>query len=144
MATRRMNSQSVLFLNHEIQELLFKNEDNRYLYQFTKFAKNDLKTPKITKFMHFFLGCVIFVAMATRRMNGDKRYLYQATKVAKIDLKRPKIAQLCIFFFGCVIFVAIATRRMNLQSIVFLNHDTQGFLFMNDDKGCLYQSTKLA
>ena len=98
MATRRMNSQSVLFLNHEIQELLSKNEEKRFLYQFTKIAKNDLKTLKITKFMRFFLGYVIFVAMATRRMNGDKRYLYQATKVAKIDIKTPKIAQLCFFF----------------------------------------------
>ena len=47
------------------------------------------------------------------------------------------------FFFGCVIFVAMATRRRNLQSILFLNHETQGFPFMNDDKGCLYHSTKL-
>ena len=36
MATRRMNLQSVLFLNHEKQELLFKYDDERYLYQSTK------------------------------------------------------------------------------------------------------------
>ena len=36
MGTRRMNSQSVLFLNHEIQELLFKYDDKRYLNQFYK------------------------------------------------------------------------------------------------------------
>ena len=40
MATRRLNLQSVLFLNHEIQELLFKNDDERYLYQSTKVVKN--------------------------------------------------------------------------------------------------------
>ena len=40
MATRRMNLQSVLFLNHEIQELLFKYDDERYLYQSTKVAQN--------------------------------------------------------------------------------------------------------
>ena len=70
-------------------------------------------------------------------MYGDKRYLYQATKVAKNDLKTPQKAQFMQFYFGCVIFVAMATRRRNLQSILFLNHETQGFLFMNDDKGCL-------
>ena len=41
-----------------------------------------------------------------------------------------------------MIFVAMATRHMNLQSILFLSHETKGFLFMNDDKGCLYHSTK--
>ena len=75
-------------------------------------------------------------------MYGDKRCLYQAKKVTKIDHKTPKIANLCKFSFGCVIFVAKATRSRNLQSILFLNHETQGFLFMNDDKGCLYRSTK--
>ena len=40
MATRRLNLQSVLFLNHEIQELLFKYGDERYLYQSTKVVKN--------------------------------------------------------------------------------------------------------
>ena len=118
MATRRMNSQSVLFLNHEIQELLLKYVDKRYLYQFTNIAKNDLKTPKIAKFMQFLLRCVIFVAMATSRMNSqsvlflnhemqellfkydDERYLYQSTKIAKVDLKTPKIPQLCNFSSG--------------------------------------------
>ena len=33
MATRLLNLQGVLFLNHEIQELLFKYDDERYLYQ---------------------------------------------------------------------------------------------------------------
>ena len=40
MATRRLNLQSVLFLNHEKQELLFKYDDERYLYQSTKVVKN--------------------------------------------------------------------------------------------------------
>ena len=40
MTTRRLNLQSVLFLNHEIQELLFKYDDERYLYQSTKVVKN--------------------------------------------------------------------------------------------------------
>ena len=40
MATRRLNLQSVLFLNHEIQELLFKYDDERYLYQSTKIVKS--------------------------------------------------------------------------------------------------------
>ena len=40
MATRRLNLQSVLFLNHEIQELLFMYDDERYLYQSTKVVKN--------------------------------------------------------------------------------------------------------
>ena len=40
MATRRLNLQSVLFLKHEIQELLFKYDDERYLYQSTKVVKN--------------------------------------------------------------------------------------------------------
>ena len=39
MATRRLNLQSVLFLNHEIQELLFMYDDERYLYQSTKVVK---------------------------------------------------------------------------------------------------------
>ena len=40
MATRLLNLQSVLFLNHEIQELLFRYDDERYLYQSTKVVKN--------------------------------------------------------------------------------------------------------
>ena len=31
-----------------------------------------------------------------------------------------------------MIFVAMATRRRNLQTILFLNHEAHGFLFMND------------
>ena len=40
MAARRLNLQSVLFLNHEIHEFLFKYDDERYLYQSTKVVKN--------------------------------------------------------------------------------------------------------
>ena len=40
MATRRLNLQSVLFLNHEIKELLFKYDNERYLYQSIKVVKN--------------------------------------------------------------------------------------------------------
>ena len=40
MATRRLNLQSVLFLNHEKQKLLFKYDDEIYLYQSTKVVKN--------------------------------------------------------------------------------------------------------
>ena len=76
-------------------------------------------------------------------MYGDKIYLYQAKKVAKL-ISNTRNSTLMQFFFSCVIFVAMATRRMNLQSILFLNHEIQEFLFMNDDKGCLYHSTKLA
>ena len=120
MATRRMNSRSVLFLNHEIQELLLKYVDKRYLYQFTNTAKNDLKTPQIAKFMQFLLRCVIFVAMATSRMNSqsvlflnhemqellfkydDERYCIYISlqKLQKVDLKTPKIPQLCNFSSG--------------------------------------------
>ena len=70
MATRRMNSQSVLFLNHETQDLLLSMMI-RYIYtSLQKLLKNDLKTPKLGKLIQAFLGCVIFVAMVTRRMNS--------------------------------------------------------------------------
>ena len=49
MVTRFINLQIVLFLNHEIQEFLFKYDDGRCLYQFKKVAKIELKTPKIAK-----------------------------------------------------------------------------------------------
>ena len=49
MATRHMNLQSVLFLNHEIQGLLFKYNDEKCLYLSTKVAKSDLKPSKIAK-----------------------------------------------------------------------------------------------
>ena len=63
--------------------------------------KIDLKTPKIAKVCIFIVHCVIFVAMATRRMNlwnvlflnyeqqellftyEDETYLYKSTKVAQ-------------------------------------------------------------
>ena len=70
MVTRYLNLQIVLFLNHEIQEYLFKYDDGRYLYQSTKIAKIELQTPKKAK-VCFLFGCVIFVAMATRRMNSQ-------------------------------------------------------------------------
>ena len=49
MVTRYINLQIVLFLNHEKQEFLFKYDDERYLYQSTKDAQIELKTPKIAK-----------------------------------------------------------------------------------------------
>ena len=67
-------------------------------------------------------------------------------KLLKIDLKTSKIAKLCNIFFNifrCVLFVAMATRHMILYSILFLNHEIQGLLFMYDDKRYLYQSTKV-
>ena len=51
-----------------LYKLLFKDYDARYLYQSTKVAKIDLKTPNIAK-VCFLFGCVISVAMATRRLN---------------------------------------------------------------------------
>ena len=39
MATRFMNLRNILFLNLEKQELLFKYDDERYLYQSTKVAQ---------------------------------------------------------------------------------------------------------
>ena len=53
MATRRMNLQSVLFLNHEKQELLFKYDDERYLYQSTKSGQKLILKLKIAKFCYF-------------------------------------------------------------------------------------------
>ena len=49
MVTRYINLQIVLFLIHEILEFRFKHDDRRYLYQSTKVAKIELKTPKIGK-----------------------------------------------------------------------------------------------
>ena len=40
MATMSFNLQSVLLLSHNIQDVLFKNDDERYPYQSLKFAKN--------------------------------------------------------------------------------------------------------
>ena len=53
MVTRYKNLQIVLFLNHEIQEYLFKYDDGRYLYQSTKIAKIELKTPKKAKYVSY-------------------------------------------------------------------------------------------
>ena len=57
MATRRMNLQNVLFLNHEKQELLFKYDDERYIYiSLQKLLKIDIKTSKIAKLCNFSSG----------------------------------------------------------------------------------------
>ena len=114
MATRRLNLQSVLLLNHEIQELLFKYDDERYLYQSTKVVKIDLKTENC-KILLFSFGCVLIVAMTTICLNlqsvslldhniqellyknDDERYPYQSTIFAKIDFKMSKIAKLSCF-----------------------------------------------
>ena len=55
MVTRYINLQIVLFLNHEIQEFLFKYDDGWYLNQSSKVAKIELKTPKIAKVCLFYL-----------------------------------------------------------------------------------------
>ena len=41
------NLQSVLLLSHNIQDVLFKNDDERYPYQSLKLLKIDLKMSKI-------------------------------------------------------------------------------------------------
>ena len=71
MATRRMDSQSVLFLNHEILELLLSMMIRDIYTSLQKLLRNDPKTLKIAKLMQVFLGFVIFVAMVTRRMNSQ-------------------------------------------------------------------------
>ena len=55
MATRLLNLQGVLFLNHNKQWLLLKYDDDRYLYLSTKVAKIDLKTLKISILCYFCL-----------------------------------------------------------------------------------------
>ena len=40
MATMCFNVQSVLLLSHNIQDVLFKNDDERYPYQSLNFDKN--------------------------------------------------------------------------------------------------------
>ena len=52
------NLQSVLLLSHNIQDVLFKNDDERYPYQSLKFAKIDLKMSKIAKLSCF---CLVVV-----------------------------------------------------------------------------------
>ena len=53
MATRLLNLQGVLFLNHNIQWLLIKYDDDRYLYLSIKVAKIDLITLKIAISCYF-------------------------------------------------------------------------------------------
>ena len=53
MTTICLNLQSVSLLGHNIQELLYKNDDERYPYQSTKFAKIDFKMSKIEKLSCF-------------------------------------------------------------------------------------------
>ena len=59
MVTRYTNLQIVLFLNHDIQEFIFKYDDGRYLYQSTKVAKIELKTPQKSKSMFLIWLCYI-------------------------------------------------------------------------------------
>ena len=58
MTTICLNLQSVSLLGHNIQELLYKNDDERYPYQSTKFAKIDFKMSKIAKLSCF---CLVVV-----------------------------------------------------------------------------------
>ena len=53
MTTICLNLQSVSLLGHNIQELLYKNDDERYPYPSTKFAKIDFKMSKIAKLSFF-------------------------------------------------------------------------------------------
>ena len=46
LTTICLNFQSVSLLGHNIQEFLCKNDDERYPYQSTKFAKIDFKCQK--------------------------------------------------------------------------------------------------
>ena len=58
MVTRYINLQIVLFLNHEIQEFLFKYDDGDIYIS-------------LQKLLCFLFECAIFVAMANRRMNSQ-------------------------------------------------------------------------
>ena len=58
MTTICLNLQSVSLLGHNIKGLLYKNDDERYPYQSTKFAKIDFKMSKIAKLSCF---CLIVV-----------------------------------------------------------------------------------
>ena len=58
MTTICLNLQSVSLLGHNIQELLYKIDDERYPYQSTKFAKIDFKMSKIAKLSCF---CLVVV-----------------------------------------------------------------------------------
>ena len=58
MTTICLNLQSVSLLGHNIQELLYKNDDERYPNQSTKFAKIYFKMSKIAKLSCFRLVVV--------------------------------------------------------------------------------------
>ena len=58
MTTICLNFQSVSLLGHNIQNLLYKNGDDRYPYQSTTFAKIDFKISKIAKLSCF---CLVVV-----------------------------------------------------------------------------------
>ena len=58
MATICLNLQSVSLLGHNVQELLYKNDDERYPYQSTKFAKIGFKMSKIANYAVF---CLVVV-----------------------------------------------------------------------------------
>ena len=58
MTTICLNLQSVSLLGHNVQELLYKNDDERYPYQSTKFAKIGFKMSKIAKLSFF---CLVVV-----------------------------------------------------------------------------------
>ena len=58
MTTICLDLQSVSLLGHYIQELLYKNDDERYSYQSAKFAKIGFKMSKIAKLSCF---CLIVV-----------------------------------------------------------------------------------
>ena len=58
MTTICLNLQSVSLMGHNIQELLYKNDDERYPYQSTKFARIDFKMSKIAKLSCF---CLVVV-----------------------------------------------------------------------------------
>ena len=61
MTTRLLNLQGVLFLNHNIQWLLIKYDDDRYLYLSTKVAKIYLKTLKISILCYLFFVFVLIM-----------------------------------------------------------------------------------
>ena len=76
MATMYFNLQSVLLLSHNIQDVRFKNDDERYPYQSLKFAKNCSQNAKNSKIMLFLFSCGIIVAMATSRMTLQSFFLF--------------------------------------------------------------------
>ena len=110
MVTRRLNLQNVLFLNHEKQELLFKYDDERYLYQSQKMSKIYLKTENCVLIVSMITICLNLQSVSLLGLNiqellyknDDERYPYQSTKFAKIDFKMSKIAKLSCF---CLVVV---------------------------------------